>query len=195
MPFILTALIIGHILILHEVRSNNPIGINAPDYVPFTPYYTVKDLFGAVIFWLFFSFFLYYSPNYLGHTDNYIKANPMVTPAHIVPEWYFLPFYAILRSVPNKLGGVVLLLLSIFALLLLPFIAKAKVRSSAFRTLNKVAFWFFLADCLILGWIGGKSIEPPFYFIGQAATFFYFFYIIVLVPLIIYLENIFWEER
>ena len=144
MPFILTALVIGHILILHEVRSNNPIGINSPDYIVMTPYYTVKDLFGGVIFWLFFSIFLYYSPNYLGHTDNYIKANPMVTPAHIVPEWYFLPFYAILRSVPDKLGGVVLLLLSILVLLALPFYAKSKVRSSAFRSIHKTFFLIFL---------------------------------------------------
>ena len=195
MPFILTALIIGHILILHEVRSNNPIGINSPDYVQFTPYYTVKDLFGGVIFWLFFSAFLYYSPNYLGHTDNYIKADPMVTPAHIVPEWYFLPFYAILRSVPNKLGGVILLLLSIIVLLGLPFYVKGKTRSAAFRSIYKVMFWVFFADCLILGWIGGKSIEPPFYLIGQLATVFYFVYLLIIIPMIVYLENIFWENR
>ena len=118
MAFVLTGLIIGHILILHEVKSNNPIGAVIPDNVQFTPYYTIKDLYGTVLFWLFFSVFLYYYPNLLGHTDNYIKANPMVTPTHIVPEWYFLPFYAILRSVPNKLGGVLLLLGSIFVLLL-----------------------------------------------------------------------------
>jgi len=121
----------------------------------------------------------------------------MVTPTHIVPEWYFLPFYAILRSVPNKLGGVILLLLSILALLALPFITKAKTRASTFRTLNDIAFWFFFffSDCLILGWIGGKSIEPPFYLIGQLATFFYFFYIFVLIPGIIYLEQLFWNEK
>ena len=143
MPFVLIALVISHILILHEVKSNNPIGINSPDYIQFTPYYTIKDLFGAVTFWLFFAIFLYYSPNYLGHTDNYIKANPMVTPAHIVPEWYFLPFYAILRSVPNKLGGVLLLLLSIFVLLALPFYTKSKIRSAAFRLIYKIFFWIF----------------------------------------------------
>ena len=103
--------------------------------------------------------FLYYYPNLLGHTDNYIKANPMVTPTHIVPEWYFLPFYAILRSVPDKLGGVVLLLASILVLLALPFYANSKVRSSAFRSLNKIFFWFFFSTCLLLGWIGGKNIE------------------------------------
>ena len=195
MPFILTALVIAHILILHEVKSNNPVGINSPDHIQFTPYYTIKDLFGVVIFWMLFSTFLFYSPNYLGHTDNYIKANPMVTPAHIVPEWYFLPFYAILRSVPNKLGGVVLLLLSIIALAFLPFVVKSKIRSSAFRSINKIFFWIFFANCLILGWIGGKSIEPPFYLIGQLATFFYFFYLLILIPFIIYLENIFWNKK
>ena len=195
MPFILTALVIGHILILHEVKSNNPIGINAPDYVQFTPYYTVKDVLSIVIFWLFFSVFLYYYPNLLGHTDNYIKANPMVTPTHIVPEWYFLPFYAILRSVPNKLGGVVLLLASILVLLALPFYTTSKVRSSAFRSVHKVMFWFFFSNCLILGWIGGKSIEPPFYTIGQISTFFYFFYLLILIPSIIYLENYLWDKK
>jgi quinol-cytochrome oxidoreductase complex cytochrome b subunit len=171
------------------------VGINAPDNVQFTPYYTVKDIFGAVVFWLFFSVFLYYYPNLLGHTDNYIKANPMVTPTHIVPEWYFLPFYAILRSVPDKLGGVVLLLASILVLLALPFYASSKVRSSAFRSINKVFFWLFFSTCLLLGWIGGKNIEPPFYFIGQAATFFYFFYLLAIIPGIVYLENIFWKKK
>ena len=195
MPFILAALVISHILILHEVKSNNPIGINSPDYIQFTPYYTIKDLFGAVTFWLFFASFLYYSPNYLGHTDNYIKANPMVTPAHIVPEWYFLPFYAILRSVPNKLGGVLLLLLSIFVLVALPFYSNSKIRSAAFRSIYKVFFWIFFSNCLILGWIGGKSIEHPYYIIGQIATFFYFFYLTIIIPTIIYFENIFWNKK
>ncbi len=195
MPFLLTALVIGHILILHDVKSNNPIGINAPDYIQFTPYYTIKDLFGAIIFWMFFSIFLYYFPNYLGHTDNYIKANPMVTPSHIVPEWYFLPFYAILRSVPNKLGGVILMLAAIFVLIALPFYAKSKTRSTTFKTIQKISFWFFVSDCIILGWIGGKSIEPPFYLIGQLATLFYFIYLIIIIPLIIYLENIFWTRE
>ena len=194
MPFILTALIIGHILILHEVKSNNPIGINAPDTIQFTPYYTIKDVYGIVVFWLFFSVFLYYYPNVLGHSDNYIKADPMVTPTHIVPEWYFLPFYAILRAVPNKLGGVVLLLAAILILLALPFYVNSKIRSAAFRTIYKVSFWFFFVDCLLLGWLGGKSVETPFVELSQIATFFYFFYLSVLIPAIVYLENILWER-
>jgi len=195
MPFILVLLVAAHIFILHSVRSNNPIGINAPDHIQFTPYYTAKDSFGFVIFLLFFSIFLYYYPNVLGHTDNYIKANPMVTPTHIVPEWYFLPFYAILRSVPDKLGGVVLLLASILVLLILPIYATSRIRSTAFRYWYKLYFWFFFADCLILGWIGGKNIEPPYYVIGQLATFFYFFYLIVVIPVTIYLEKLLWTNR
>jgi ubiquinol-cytochrome c reductase cytochrome b subunit len=151
-------------------------------------------LYGTVLFWLFFSVFLYYYPNLLGHTDNYIKANPMVTPSHIVPEWYFLPFYAILRSVPNKLGGVLLLLGSIFVLLLLPFYAISKVRSATFRSFYKISFWFFLSNCLILGWIGGKSVEEPFYTIGQLATFSYFLYLLFFIPFILFLEKSFWNR-
>jgi quinol-cytochrome oxidoreductase complex cytochrome b subunit len=119
----------------------------------------------------------------------------MVTPAHIVPEWYFLPMYGILRSVPNKLGGVLLLLLSFLVLAILPFYTNSKIRSSAFRTIYKIFFWIFFGNCLILGWIGGKSIEHPYYMLGQIATFFYFFYLIVIIPLIIYLEKIFWIKK
>ena len=193
-PFILTALVIGHILILHEVKSNNPIGVKIVDIVQFTPYFAIKDLYGVVLFWIFFSTFLFYAPNLLGHTDNYIKANPMVTPTHIVPEWYFLPFYAILRSVPSKGGGVILLLAAILILLALPFYSNSKIRSTAFRSIYKVLFWFFFSNCLILGWIGGKSIETPFYEIGQFSTFFYFFYLIAIIPGITILENILWTK-
>ncbi len=194
-PFILLALVIGHILILHEVKSNNPVGVKIFDIIQFTPYFTIKDLYGVVLFWLFFSTFLFYAPNLLGHTDNYIKANPMVTPTHIVPEWYFLPFYAILRSVPSKGGGVILLLAAILILLALPFYSTSKIRSTAFRSIHKVMFWFFFSNCLILGWIGGKSIETPFYEIGQFATFFYFAYLTIIIPVITYIENILWERH
>jgi len=194
MPFVLIALIISHILILREVKSNNPIGINIPDKIQFTPYYALKDLYGVIIFWLFLSNFLFFSPNYLGHTDNYIKANSMVTPTHIVPEWYFLPFYAILRSVPDKLGGVILLLLAIIGLIIFPLYSISKIRSSAFRHYYKKFFWFFFVDCIILGWIGGKNIETPFYEVGQAATIFYFIYLFLLIPSITYYERILWKE-
>lgn len=194
MPFILIALIIAHILILREVKSNNPIGAKIADNIQFTPYYAIKDFYGIILFWLFCSIFLYYYPNLLGHTDNYIKANPMVTPTHIVPEWYFLPFYAILRAVPNKLGGVILLLSAIIVLVILPFISFSQIRSSTFRWIYKIFFWFFFIDCLILGWVGGKSIETPFYEISQGATIFYFAYIIVLIPLITQIESIIWSQ-
>lgn len=188
LAFILTVFIIIHLIILHEVQSNNPIGIRAPDYIQFTPYYTIKDLFGAVIFWMFFSYFLYYNPNYLAHTDNYIKANALVTPEHIVPEWYFLPFYAMLRSVPNKTLGVALLLGSILILLIIPFYGKVRVRSGYFRFFFKIFFWFFFVDCFILAWIGGMSVEEPFYTIGQLATIYYFVHILIFTPIILFLE-------
>lgn len=194
MPFILTALVIGHILVLREVKSNNPLGVNIPDKIQFTPYFLIKDFYGVILFWIFFSWFLFYAPNDLGHTDNYIKANPMVTPTHIVPEWYFLPFYAILRSVPDKLGGVILLLLAIIGLCIFPLYSFSRTRSSAFKVHYRTAFWVFFINCLILGWIGGKNIEPPFYEIGQLATLFYFFYLFIIIPGMTYIEKILWES-
>ncbi len=194
-PFIIVALVGLHIIFLHENFSNNPLGIKSnTDQIPFGPYFLIKDLYGVILFLMFFSVFLYFAPNYLGHTDNYIPANPMVTPTHIVPEWYFLPFYAILRSVPDKLGGVILLLASILILLGLPFITKSDIRSSSFRLLHKIFFWIFFFDCLILGWIGGKSIETPFYELGQIATGFYFAYFLIILPGCNLLENIFWKR-
>ena len=194
-PFLLLLLVIIHILILREVKSNNPVGTKIADLIQFNPYFTIKDVYGIVIFWIFFSSFLFYAPNLLGHTDNYIKANPMVTPTHIVPEWYFLPFYAILRSVPSKGLGVILLILAILILLILPYYTKSNIRSTGYRLVYKVVFWFFVADCLILGWIGGKSIETPFYQIGQLATCFYFSFFLIINPLIIWFENIIWERK
>ncbi len=194
-PFVIVALAGLHLIFLHENLSNNPLGIKSnTDQIPFGPYFLVKDLYGIILFFIFFSVFLYFAPNYLGHTDNYIPANPMVTPTHIVPEWYFLPFYAILRSVPDKLGGVILLLLSILILLALPFITRSEIRSSSFRLLHKIFFWIFFFDCLVLGWIGGKSIETPFYEIGQLATGFYFAYFLIILPGCNMLENIFWKK-
>ncbi len=194
-PFLLLLLVIIHILILREVKSNNPVGTKIADLIQFNPYFTIKDVYGIVVFWLFFSTFLFYAPNLLGHTDNYIKANPMVTPTHIVPEWYFLPFYAILRSVPSKGFGVILLIFAILILLILPYYTKSSIRSTAYRHIHKVIFWFFVADCLILGWIGGKSIETPFYQIGQIATCFYFSFFLIINPITIWLENTLWERK
>jgi len=191
LPFIIAALAIIHLMALHEHGSNNPLGINSNvDKVPFHPYFTYKDLFGFIIFLLFFSIFLFFNPNLLGHPDNYIPANPLVTPAHIVPEWYFLPFYAILRSIPNKLGGVIAMVSAILILLLLPLLHISYIRSSSFRPLQKTLFWFFVMDVIILGWIGGQPVEDPYVLIGQIATMFYFSFFIVFIPLIGAIERL-----
>ena len=135
--------------------------------VPFHPYYTVKDFFGFGVYFLIFAYFIFYKPNVLGHSDNYIPANPLVTPAHIVPEWYFLPFYAILRAVPSKLGGVLLMFGSIIILFFLPWLDRSKVRSATYRPLYKWAFWAFVVDCLVLGYVGGMPAEEPYITISR----------------------------
>jgi len=190
MPFIIAALTLVHLALLHEEGSNNPIGINTNvDTISFYPYFYVKDLLAFFALILFFSFFLFMYPNALGHSDNYIPANSLVTPPHIVPEWYFLPFYAILRSIPDKLGGVVAMVSAILVLLLLPFINTSEVRSSKFRPIFGVAYWFLVSDFLLLGWIGQKPVETPYIEIGQFATFFYFFFLLILVPVIGLIEK------
>jgi len=190
MPFLIAGMVIAHLALLHKDGSNNPLGIESSgDKVSFYPYYYVKDLFAFMCFVVFFSLFLFYYPNLLGHPDNYIPADPMSTPAHIVPEWYFLPFYAILRSIPDKLGGVVAMGGAIVILLLLPFINTSEVRSSAFRPLYRKLFWFIFADFLLLGWVGQEIVETPFIEIGQVATVFYFFYFLALIPALGILEN------
>jgi ubiquinol-cytochrome c reductase cytochrome b subunit len=183
LPFVICAVVILHIAFLHEKGSNNPLGIKSvTNKISFYPYFIFKDLFSFVCFCIFYFGFVFFMPNYLGHTDNYIEANPMVTPAHIVPEWYFLPYYAILRSIPHKLGGVIAMFASLIVLMVLPFIAMTNVRSSNFRPLYQIFFWFFVLDYLILGWIGGCDPETPYLEIGQVATGFYFFYFLVIIP-------------
>jgi quinol-cytochrome oxidoreductase complex cytochrome b subunit len=188
LPFILIGLVLIHIILLHLVKSNNPLGIKSLDNIKFYPYYIFKDLFGLILFFIFFSFFIFFIPNYLGHSDNYILANPMITPSHIVPEWYFLLFYAILRSVPDKLIGILLLVIAILSLILISFIHLIKIRSNLFKPYSKYFFWFFLINCLILSWLGGEIISTPFIQIGQFSTFFYSFYLIILSPLILKIE-------
>jgi ubiquinol-cytochrome c reductase cytochrome b subunit len=183
LPFIIAGLVVIHIGFLHKDGSNNPLGVESSmDKITFYPYFYFKDLFSVFVFLIFFSLFVFFSPNILGHTDNYIPANPMVTPSHIVPEWYFLPFYAILRSIPNKLGGVCAMFGAIVVLFLIPFINQSEVRSSFFRPLYRKAFWLLVADFLILGWVGQKVVETPYIEIGQAATFFYFIFFLGLLP-------------
>jgi ubiquinol-cytochrome c reductase cytochrome b subunit len=183
LPFIIAGASIVHIAALHQYGSNNPLGCyGTVDKVPFYPYFYVKDLVGWVLFALFFSFFVYFAPNALGHPDNYIPANPMSTPAHIVPEWYFLPVYAILRSIPNKLGGVAAIGLVFVSLLALPFLNTSPIRSSSFRPIHRKFFWILVADCLILGWIGMEPVEDPYVTIGQIASVVFFAYFLVVIP-------------
>nr|YP_009774158.1 apocytochrome b [Caulacanthus okamurae]QIZ74775.1 apocytochrome b [Caulacanthus okamurae] len=183
LPFAITAISLVHVAVLHQGGSGNPLGIDSNvDKINFYPYFIVKDLLGLTLFIIFFSFFIYFFPNILGHPDNYIEANPMVTPAHIVPEWYFLPFYAILRSIPHKLGGVIAMISAIAILSLLPWIHSAEIRSSRFRPFYKFLYWTLIACSLILGWIGGMPVEEPYVFIGQVASFYYFVFFLFIIP-------------
>lgn len=191
-PFLIAGASVVHIAALHQYGSNNPLGTySGVDKISFYPYFYVKDLVGWIVFALFFSIFIFFAPNALGHPDNYIPANPMATPAHIVPEWYFLPVYAILRSIPNKLGGVLAIALVFVCLFALPFINTTHVRSSSFRPLHRKAFWLFLADALVLGWIGMQPVEEPYIIIGQIATLFFFVYFLLGVPALGRLEHAF----
>jgi ubiquinol-cytochrome c reductase cytochrome b subunit len=194
-PFVLAGLVGVHLLFLHESLSTNPLGVFfIMDKVPLYPYYFLKDLVGVLGFFIFFSCFLFFMPNLLGHPDNYIPANPMVTPAHIVPEWYFLPFYAISRSIPDKLAGVIALLFAIITLYVLPFIVKPEIRSSTFRPISKYLFWFMVLDCIILGWLGSKTVKYPYVQAGQLATIVYFLYFLVILPFVARLEAFFWNN-
>jgi len=194
LPFVITALVLIHMFLLHLTGSNNPIGISmgSDGGSTFSPFYLVKDLFGLFVFFIFFGVFLFMFPNTMGHPDNYTRANPLVTPAHIVPEWYFLPFYAILRSIPDKLAGVLALFLGILSLALLPFIHKPETRSMRFRPFSRSVFWLFVITCIILGFLGSKPIEPPYLLSGQLATISYFSYFFVLGPHFISREYIAW---
>jgi len=190
LPFVISALVGVHLSLLHTLGSNNPLGINKNvDTISFYPYFYVKDLLSFFGLLAMFTFFVFFFPNLLGHPDNYIPANPLVTPAHIVPEWYFLPFYAILRSIPDKLGGVVAMVAAILILLLLPVINTSEIRSSKFRPIYGIAYWFLVADFLILGWIGQQPVETPFLEVGMIATAFYFFFFLILFPVIGLLEK------
>jgi ubiquinol-cytochrome c reductase cytochrome b subunit len=183
LPFAIAGLALVHLVLLHQNGSTNPLGIESNvDKISFYPYFYVKDLLGFVTLMALFTFFVYFQPNTLGHPDNYIPANPMVTPAHIVPEWYFLPFYAVLRSIPDKLGGVLAMGGAIVMILIMPWLNTSEVRSSAFRPIYRKLFWFLLADFLILGWIGQNEVETPYVEVGQLSTIIYFGFFLVLVP-------------
>ena len=183
LPFLIVGAVLAHLAVLHQNGSNNPLGVHSGiDKIPFYPYFIIKDLFSWVVAFVFYFGFVFFAPNYLGHTDNYIEANAMVTPAHIVPEWYFLPFYAILRSIPHKLGGVIAMFAALLVLFLLPYLNTSEIRSSSFRPIHRQFFWLLVLDYFVLGWIGGCAPETPYLEIGQIATFFYFFYFLFIVP-------------
>lgn len=190
LPFIIAALVLVHLLFLHETGSNNPLGLNSDaDKIPFHPYYTVKDFLGVVLLFFFFILVVLFFPDTLGDPDNYTPANPLNTPPHIKPEWYFLFAYAILRSIPNKLGGVLALILSILILIFLPLIHTSKQRSLIFRPISQILYWALIANLLILTWIGGQPVEHPFIVIGQVASISYFMIILVFLPIAGFLEN------
>nr|QBA30140.1 cytochrome b [Lagocephalus lunaris] len=190
LPFIIVAATLVHLIFLHETGSNNPLGlVSDADKVPFHPYFTYKDLVGFVILLTALSILALFSPNYLGDPDNFTPANPLVTPAHIKPEWYFLFAYAILRSIPNKLGGVLALLASILILMIVPFLHTSKQRSLTFRPLTQLLFWALVADVAILTWIGGMPVEDPYVIIGQIASVIYSAVFLVLMPTVSWFEN------
>nr|YP_009566678.1 cytochrome b [Paratrypauchen microcephalus]AGR92752.1 cytochrome b [Trypauchen sp. NMBE 1066403]QBB10852.1 cytochrome b [Paratrypauchen microcephalus] len=189
-PFVILAATVLHLLFLHETGSNNPLGLNSDaDKIPFHPYFSYKDLLGFAIMLIALTSLALFAPNYLGDPDNFTPANPLVTPPHIKPEWYFLFAYAILRSIPNKLGGVLALLASILVLMLVPFLHTSKQRGLTFRPLSQLIFWTLVADVIILTWIGGMPVEHPYIIIGQIASFIYFFIFLGLFPLTGWLEN------
>ncbi len=185
MPFLIVGIVLLHLLALHTAGSNNPTGVpvkTKKDVIPFHPYFTIKDLVGFAIFFLIFGYFLFFYPNALGHPDNYIPANPLVTPAHIVPEWYFLPFYAILRAVPDKLGGVLMMFGAIILLFFLPYLDRSPIRSGAYRPLFKKFFYVFVINFIFLGWLGKSPAEGWYIWASRITTFYYYAYFLIILP-------------
>lgn len=192
LPFVIAGIVILHIWALHVHKSNNPLGIDAKgpqDTIPFHPYYTIKDMFGVGVFMLVLALFVFYAPNYMGHPDNYVPANPLATPPHIVPEWYLLPYYAILRAIPDKLGGVIAMAAAIAILFAVPWLDTSRIRSAKFRPIYKQFFWLLVIDTLILGWVGANPPEGIMIVIGRLATAYYFLHFIIILPLVGFLER------
>ena len=192
MPVLIAGVVVLHIVALHRFGSNNPIGIDTKgkqDTISFHPYYTIKDIVGIAMFLLLLAIAVFFFPNAMGHPDNYIPANPMQTPAHIVPEWYFLPFYAILRAVPDKLGGVLLMFGAIAILFILPWLDRSPVRSARFRPVFRIFFWLLFIDAIALGYLGGKPAEGIYVTLSRVATAWYFLHFLVILPMLSVFEN------
>ena len=192
LPFVLAALVFLHIWALHVPGNSNPTGVEVKsdaDTIPFHPYYTIKDLYAIMLFMMLLAAFVFFAPNFLGHPDNYNEANSLVTPANIVPEWYFLPFYAILRAIPDKLFGVIAMFSSLLVLLALPWLDSSKVRSGKYRPLFKQFFWLFIINFLVLAVVGGNPPVGAWVIIGQISTAYYFFHLLILLPLLGLIEK------
>jgi quinol-cytochrome oxidoreductase complex cytochrome b subunit len=192
LPFVIVGVVVLHVWALHVAGQNNPTGIEPKsdkDIVAFTPYATMKDALGICCFLLLYAWFVFYMPNFLGHADNYIPANPSVTPTHIVPEWYYLPFYAILRAIPSKLGGVLALGGSIVILAFLPWLDTSRVRSAKYRPLYRQFFWIFVIVCVGLGWLGAKPAEGGYVIAARILTLYYFAHFLIILPLLGWIEK------
>jgi ubiquinol-cytochrome c reductase cytochrome b subunit len=199
LPFMIAGVVVLHIWALHVTGQTNPTGIEVKsrtDTVNFTPYATLKDALGMVVFFLVFAYFVFYIPNFLGHPDNYIIADPLKTPAHIVPEWYFLPFYAILRAITfnigpidSKLGGVLAMFGSILVLFFVSWLDTSKVRSAVYRPWYQLFFWLFVADCIFLGWLGSRPAEGAYVAMAQVGTLYYFAFFLIVMPVLGLIET------
>ena len=192
LPFLIVAVVMLHMVALHRFGSSNPLGIDVKgpqDSIPFHPYYTAKDSFGLGVFLILFAWIVFFAPNLFGEPDNYIPANPLVTPPHIVPEWYFLPYYAILRAIPDKLLGVIAMFGSILVLFVVPWLDTARVRSAKFRPTYRKFFWVLVIDCVVLGYVGANPPEGWFVLVGRIATFYYFFHFLILMPVLGLIER------
>jgi ubiquinol-cytochrome c reductase cytochrome b subunit len=192
LPFVIAGLVVLHIWALHVAGQNNPTGVEIKtrsDSVPMSPFAVMKDLFALGVFAMLFAWFVFYAPDYLGHADNYVEANPLVTPPHIVPEWYFLPFYAILRAVPSKLGGVLLMFAAVAILAFVSWLDTSRVRSTKYRPIYRWFFWLFVITCLALGYLGAKPAEGVYVFWARVFTFYYFAHFLLVMPIVGLIET------